>query len=108
MSDHRAFIIWTLQRTGGTNLARRLFERASLVEAAREKVQEPGSIGAKWLGAVASQWSFHEPFNYGKKSRIFGPVTERWVTTNDRQALDTALAEICSLRIGLKHCVEMV
>jgi hypothetical protein len=108
MSGHRAFIIWTLQRTGGTQLARRLFERASLLEAARQRINEPGSLAAKWLGMAGSQWNFHEPFNYGKKSRIFGPVTERWVNTRDRKALDAAVGEICSLRISLKHCVEMV
>lgn len=108
MASNRTFIIWTVQRTGGTNLARRLFERSSLFEAARETTREPGSVGAKWLGEVASQWNFHEPFNYGKKSRIFGKVTEDWVTRGDRKALDDAVGEICSLRIGLKHCVEMV
>jgi len=75
------FIIWTLQRTGGTNLAQRLFERSNL----------PGTQ--------------HEPFNI---SRTFGHITEQWNKDNDKQKLDTAVHEIVNKNVLIKHCVEMV
>lgn len=77
----RPVVIWTLQRTGGTNLARHLFGR---------------------IGGPATQ---HEPFNRG---RIYGHVTERWISERNRAALDAAMAEICSGGALIKHCVETV
>jgi|GEM_PF-833138 FkbM family methyltransferase len=77
----KPIIIWTLQRTGGTNLARHLFGRT---------------------GRPATQ---HEPFNRG---RIYGPVTEHWISERDRAALDVAMTKICNSGALIKHCVETV
>ncbi|MCU0822362.1 MAG: M23 family metallopeptidase, partial [Spirochaetes bacterium] len=77
----RPFIIWTLQRTGGTNLTHRLTERSGL----------PGTE--------------HEPFNLG---RIFGHVTEEWAWDKNADRLRLAMEEICQRRVIIKHCVETV
>lgn len=77
----RPIIIWTLQRTGGTNLARHLFGRT---------------------GRPATQ---HEPFNAG---RVYGHVTEQWNKERDRPALDAAMTEIAGSGVVIKHCVETV
>ncbi len=75
------FIIWTLQRTGGTNLTQRLTERSGL----------PGTE--------------HEPFNRG---RIFGHVTEQWAKDKNPDQLRRAMEEICQRGVIIKHCVETV
>jgi len=75
------FIIWTLQRTGGTNLTQRLTERS---------------------GLPATE---HEPFNLG---RIFGHVTEQWVKDKNHDQLRRAMEEICQRGVIIKHCVETV
>ena len=75
------FIIWTLQRTGGTNLTQRLVERAGL--------------------AVTE----HEPFN---GDRSYGEVTLRWKEDRDLDALAARMREICERPSIIKHCVEMV
>lgn len=75
------FIIWTLQRTGGTNLAQGLFERIKPVNA------------------------YHEPFNTG---RIYGSIVEQWKDTNDREKLKLDIIEICRSGVCFKHCVEEV
>lgn len=77
----RPFIIWTLQRTGGTNLTNRLILRA--------KFPRPE----------------HEPFN---RRREFGRVTQNWDVHGDRTRLTSDLAEICSEEPCIKHCVEQV
>ena len=77
----RPFIIWTLQRTGGTNLAAGLFKRSS------------------WPTAQ------HEPFN---KGREFGHITDDWVANRDDIALQQAVEDICSRGVCIKHCVEVV
>lgn len=102
-SQNTPVIIWTLQRTGGTNLARRLFERSGLLEAARKR--HPDS---EILKPVPDAWKLHEPFNNGVQPRAFGHVTDHWVRTRDKAALDRAMDEICALRIPIKHCVEML
>lgn len=76
----RPFIIWTLQRTGGTNLAQALFT----------------SSGGQGL---------HEPFN---ADRVYADVNKRWSQTQDAAALAKALDEICDTGVRIKHCVEMV
>jgi len=73
------FIIWTLRRTGGTNLAQALFERSP-----HQGVQ-------------------HEPFN---EDRLFSQVTLDWLEHRDEQALRDALREICDRQVLIKHCVE--
>lgn len=97
------FVIWTLQRTGGTNLARRLFEASGL----------PGTDGRPpgtglFLDGITDPWKLHEPFNYGDSARPFGFASAAWVERRDRAALDEATETICRHRLPLKHCVEMV
>lgn len=75
------FIIWTLQRTGGTNLTQRLVDRSDLT-----CVQ-------------------HEPFNPG---RLYGHITEQWIASNDESALVKEIQEIAAQRVLIKHCVEIV
>jgi len=80
-SAPRPFIIWTLQRTGGTNLAHQITLRSGL------------------------QGTQHEPFNPG---RMFGHITEQWMRDGDRDALRRGVDEICQRGVIIKHCVEMV
>lgn len=99
----RPFIIWTVQRTGGTNLAQRLFEVSGL----------PGTQGTKLetntcLDTIASQWDLHEPFNYGKKPRPFGFAAQAWAEQGDRALLQETAELACSHHVPIKHCVEMV
>jgi len=77
----KPLIVWTLQRTGGTNLAARLFEK---------------------IGLKCPQ---HEPFNV---ERIYGGITAHWNAGHDRQALQRSVDEIIGRRELIKHCVEMV
>ena len=77
----RPFIIWTLQRTGGTNLTQQLTVRSGL----------PGTE--------------HEPFNQG---RIFGHVTEQWLKDRDPDQLQRAVESVCQRGVIIKHCVETV
>lgn len=77
----RPFVIWTLQRTGGTNLTQRLVEKSGL----------PGTE--------------HEPFNVG---RIYGGVTAAWRESRDRIALARSVTDIAHKGQIIKHCVETV
>jgi hypothetical protein len=77
----KPFIIWTLQRTGGTNLTQRLVDRSS----------HPGIE--------------HEPLNIG---RAMGAVTEQWLRSKDRAALTGAMTGLCARGVNIKHCVELV
>jgi len=104
MRQGRPFIIWTLQRTGGTNLARRLFEACGLLPADRERQEGDSPI----LDLIPDQWKLHEPFNYGEQPRTFGEITRRWVVDNDSERLAAGIAEIIGLKLPMKHCVEMV
>lgn len=82
MSDKTApFIIWTLQRTGGTNLMARLVELAGL------------------------RWAPHEPFNPG---RVYGSITHAWQATQDADALRQAVEAVAAKGEVIKHCVETV
>lgn len=97
------FIIWTLQRTGGTNLARRLFEASGL----------PGTDGrplgtGTFLDGVTDAWKLHEPFNYGREGRAFGFASEAWIKEGNAGQLDAVTDAVCALGLPLKHCVEMV
>ncbi len=76
-----AFIIWTLQRTGGTNLTTRLVE---------------------WSGRESAP---HEPFNPG---RVYGDISRQWQESADRAGLHEALAAVVAKGEVIKHCVEMV
>lgn len=82
MSDLPApFIIWTLQRTGGTNLTARLVELAGLKSAP------------------------HEPFNPG---RIYAHIPQAWQETQDADALRQAVEAVAAKGEVIKHCVETV
>lgn len=74
-------IIWTLQRTGGTNLTTHLVQRSG-------------------LPAVP-----HEPFN---GDRNWGYVAQNWQRDHDEAALAASLREICAKPTVIKHCVENV
>jgi hypothetical protein len=77
----KPFVIWTLQRTGGTNLTQRLVERSS-----HPSIE-------------------HEPLNIG---RVMGAVTENWLRSKDRAALNQAMTGLCARSVNIKHCVELV
>lgn len=103
MRPNTPFIIWTLQRTGGTNLARHLFEKSDLLSAARRRGDHPGI-----LAQIPDQWKLHEPFNFGPQGRMFGYLTERWIEHQERDTIAGDLADICAMHLPFKHCVEMV
>jgi len=75
------FIIWTMQRTGGTNLTKNLLAMSK-------------------FRAVE-----HEPFS---RLRIYGEITKTWGSEKDNAALSTSIRGICAKRENIKHCVEMV
>jgi hypothetical protein len=77
----RPFVIWTLQRTGGTNLTQRLIELSGLRSAE------------------------HEPFNPGRQH---GRIVQHWLQHHDATALDQAVAGVAARGEVIKHCVEMV
>ncbi|MEO5377117.1 MAG: LicD family protein [Magnetococcus sp. DMHC-6] len=74
------FMIWTLQRTGGTNLTNRLVEWSHL----------PGIQ--------------HEPFNL---DRCYGNVTKGWMENKNLLALRSAIEAIVQRGVIIKHCVEI-
>lgn len=80
-ADARPFVIWTLQRTGGTNLTKHLSQRSPF-----KPVQQ-------------------EPFN---KPRIYGEITKAWLADRNAEALRAAVTEVCARHELIKHCVEMV
>ncbi len=78
------FIIWTMQRTGGTALTGLLMDMSE------------------------HQRAEHEPFNWSrKKPRQFWPVAGAWEKTGDDTALAESLDEIFSQRFLIKHCYEL-
>lgn len=84
-NDHTSpvppFVVWTLQRTGGTNLTQKLMFKSGL------KPRE------------------HEPFN---KKRELGDITRAFLKKQDRHALWHAIEEVCSEPRPIKHCLEQV
>ncbi|MCG5500807.1 polysaccharide pyruvyl transferase family protein [Ectothiorhodospira lacustris] len=80
-NDSTPFIIWTLRRTGGTNLTARLVELAGLKSAP------------------------HEPFNAG---RVYGHITQAWQESEDADALQRAVEDVVTKGDVIKHCVETV
>ena len=81
----RPFIIWTMQRTGGTALTDLLMEMSEHRSAE------------------------HEPFNWAKKSpRQFWPITDAWNKTRDHVALAGDLDAILAQNVLLKHCYELL
>lgn len=81
ISTSAPFIIWTLRRTGGTNLAQSLFNRSPL-----PKVP-------------------HEPFN---SDRLYGHISKHWMANKDARALREAVARVLQGKALIKHCVETV
>ena len=84
MSDpklEKPLIIWTLQRTGGTNLSKYL-KKISIYRGTQD-----------------------EPFN-GR--RQFGQVTLDWRAKKDEEALNADMAEIIAEPRNIKHCIERV
>ncbi len=78
------FVIWTVQRTGGTSLADLLMKMSE------------------------HQGAEHEPFNWeGYKSRQFGHVSRHWAETKDAKVLTATLREILAARHLIKHCYEL-
>lgn len=75
------FIIWTLQRTGGTNFTQQLVNRS---------------------GMVCVQ---HEPFN---KGRMYGDIVEQWREFKNDLVLADEIQAITNQHVIIKHCVEMI
>ena len=78
-------IVWTLQRSGGTNFVNRLARLTTT-----KKFE-------------------HEPFN---KQRVFGHVTREWMEAAPGPGRDAALSaaidEVLKSGVNIKHCVEMM
>ena len=78
------FLIWAMQRTGGTPLTELLTQ-----------ISEHPSAE-------------HEPFNWrGNKPREFASVTRTWHETQNVAAASAALSEILSQCYLIKHCYEL-
>ncbi len=79
------FLIWTMQRTGGTALTDLLM---TMSEHRRAE---------------------HEPFNWARrKPRQFWPIAEAWNDTGDAEALDRSLSAVLADRFLIKHCYELL
>jgi methyltransferase family protein len=78
------FIIWTMQRTGGTSLAELL------------------------MAMSEHKSADHEPFNWRRhKPRQFGHIAQHWAETKDEVELKRALSAIFADRYLIKHCYEL-
>lgn len=75
------FIIWTVQRTGGTNFATNLIKLSGL------PIIE------------------HEPLNIG---RAFGHISEEWKYNNNKIQLRENIISFLNQGHAIKHCVETV
>jgi len=75
------FIIWTLRRAGGTNLASLLFQKSSFPTVE------------------------HEPFN---GDRQFGDITKNWQNYKDKENLYKALDNVLKHKPNIKHCFEII
>lgn len=75
------FIIWTVQRTGGTNFATNLIR----------------------LGGFPI--TDHEPLNIG---RSYGHITQSWKDTRNREQLTKSVGGFLDEGYAIKHCVENV
>ena len=81
----RPFIIWTMQRSGGTALTELLMEMSEHRSAE------------------------HEPFNWARKNpRQFWPIADAWNKTRDAEALAGGLEAVFSANFLLKHCYELL
>lgn len=77
------FLIWTMQRTGGTSLTELLMDISEHRKAD------------------------HEPFNWRKSPRQFASVSQHFVDTCDEATLTAALDDIFNQRYLIKHCYEL-
>lgn len=77
----KPFIIWTMQRTGGTNFASHLISLSKL---------------------PATE---HEPLNVG---RSYGHIEKKWEINKDTDELNNAVDRFLGIGFAFKHCVEMV
>lgn len=75
------FIIWTMQRTGGTNFASHLIKLSKL---------------------PATE---HEPLNIG---RAYGGIASAWKAERDKGKLNLGIDKFLAQGFAFKHCVEMV
>jgi hypothetical protein len=81
----KPFMIWTMQRTGGTALTELLMQMSE---------HRPTE---------------HEPFNWARKNpRQFWPVADAWNKTKDAQALAGSLDAIFAQNYLIKHCYELL
>jgi hypothetical protein len=79
------FLIWTMQRSGGTALTDLLMEMSEHRSAE------------------------HEPFNWSRnKPRQFWPIVEAWNDSNDLKALTRSLAALFADHFLIKHCYELL
>ena len=79
------FIIWTMQRTGGTSLTELLMEMSEHRSAE------------------------HEPFNWAKKQpRQFWPITEAWNSSHNAEVLRASLEGLFAQGFLIKHCYELL
>jgi FkbM family methyltransferase len=78
------FVLWTLQRTGGTALADMLMHMS----------EHPAAE--------------HEPFNWSRdRPRQFWPIVEAWGADQDQGALAKSLKDLASQGFLIKHCYEL-
>jgi SAM-dependent methyltransferase len=77
------FLIWTVQRTGGTSLTELLMKMSE------------------------HQSADHEPFNWRNKPRQFGHIVQEWVETKNNSGLAASLGELFDQRYLIKHCYEL-
>lgn len=78
------FLIWTVQRTGGTSLTELLMKMSE------------------------HQSADHEPFNWRRhKPRQFGHIAQHWAETKDNGALEASLGKVFVDRYLIKHCYEL-
>jgi len=79
--EERPFIIWTLKRSGGTNLAKFLFENSAFPSLEHEALNE---------------------------DRERGFITEQWRESGCVDTLKRQLHDEFSKSVNIKHCVETV
>lgn len=77
------FLIWTVQRTGGTSLTELLMRMSE------------------------HQNADHEPFNWRNKPRQFGHIAREWVETKNSSALAASLGDVFAQQYLIKHCYEL-
>lgn len=77
----RPFIIWTLQRSGGTNVASHFFDRSY------------------------NRSLEHEPLNL---DRELGYIRDKWESRQNLEMLRQDLREELSKKVNIKHCVDVV